>query len=103
MLKGRLCSAGNLNVDGDNVIGIFIECSREDLRNHSKMLFTDVEVRPADERGMAALQYGEAPSQKLKASIALVRELSGLLLATDRERFLLSLTALEANVSFSKL
>lgn len=42
-----------------------------------------------------AAQSGEAPVQQLKAAIALVRELSGLLLASDRERFLLSLTALE--------
>ena len=38
------------------------------------------------------LQSGEAPLQ----AIALVRELSGLLMSTDREPFLLSLAALEA-------
>jgi hypothetical protein len=52
MLKGRLCAAGELNVDGDIMTGVFIEVSREDLRNHVNILYCDVEVRAAKDLGI---------------------------------------------------
>jgi hypothetical protein len=56
MLKGRLCAAGELNVDGDIMTGVFIEVSREDLRNHVHILYCDVEVHAAKAGGAPAEQ-----------------------------------------------
>ena len=44
-LKGRVTHTGDICVDGDIMIGIFVECSREDLSNMANMIFLDVEVQ----------------------------------------------------------
>ena len=45
MLKGRLTCAGELNVGGEVMTGIFIECAPKDLRDHAKILYCDVKVQ----------------------------------------------------------
>ncbi len=46
MLKGKLTIAGTMDVDGEELTGIFIEIPVEELKINKMMIYNNVEVRP---------------------------------------------------------
>jgi hypothetical protein len=78
-MKGKLTVAGTMVVDGEELTGVFIECSKEEMRNHIHVLYSEVEIRAAI--GAPAEQSGEAPRQQLKQAIALVLEATPIFLS----------------------
>jgi hypothetical protein len=54
MIKGKLINAGTMNVEGELLNGIFIECSTDELRNNVHCLYQEVEVRAASTTGAVA-------------------------------------------------
>ena len=48
MLNGRAIIAGKMFVDGVEEIGVFVRCSRDELKANSSLVFEDVTVTLAE-------------------------------------------------------
>ena len=44
MIKGKLSIIGNVEIDGEIVVGAFVECSREELKQGRGMFAEDVAI-----------------------------------------------------------
>ena len=55
-IKGRCVVAGTMEVDGDQMDGLFIEVPMAILRNSKNLIYRDVEVRAAEELGAVPVQ-----------------------------------------------
>jgi hypothetical protein len=45
ILKGNVAAIGEFSIDGESIIGIFVECTKENLKKIPNIIFSDVEVR----------------------------------------------------------
>jgi len=57
-IKGRCVVAGTMEVDGDQMDGLFIEVPMAILRNSKNLVYCDVEVRAAEDQGTPEVQTG---------------------------------------------
>jgi len=91
-IKGRCVVAGTMEVDGDQMDGLFIEVPMAILRNSKNLIYCDVEVSAAEEHGVAALQTTNSSSHKMPSFAEVYTEWSGvnthLSPKTDRERII---------------
>ena len=47
MIVGKVLRAGTVEVDGEDLVGVFVECCREDLRDYvGNLVYRTVEIRP---------------------------------------------------------
>jgi len=47
-MKGKVVAIGDLNIDGEDLQGVFIECTVEELRGGRNMFAEEVEILPAE-------------------------------------------------------
>ena len=47
-IRGKLTMAGTMNVDGEQLTGVFVECSIEELRSNRLNMYSEVEIKPVE-------------------------------------------------------
>jgi hypothetical protein len=45
LIRGRIVAAGDLEVNGEQITGVMVECTREELKNNRSNIIEIVEVR----------------------------------------------------------
>jgi hypothetical protein len=68
MINGHLTVAGDINVDGVDCTGIFIETTHDELKRGKVMLYRDVEVRAA----LGAQPATEAAAERQPCNSAMI-------------------------------
>jgi hypothetical protein len=48
MIRGRLIAAGRMAVDGELLVGCFVETTMEELRDNRPDIFEDVEIKKVE-------------------------------------------------------
>jgi hypothetical protein len=76
-IKGRCVVAGTMEVDGDQMDGLFIEVPMAVLRNSKNLIYCDVEVRAAEDQGTPAVQTGNTQSKPCSTCHGVVDPISG--------------------------
>ncbi len=51
-MKGKILIIGDMNVDGENLTGCFVECSVDELKEGKNMFAEEVEIIPVADREM---------------------------------------------------
>ena len=45
MIKGKVISMGDIEIDGEKITGVFVECDKIQLEGSENYLYRDVEIR----------------------------------------------------------
>ena len=62
MLVGKVVSVGNVTVNGEDLVEVFVECCRTDLRDYAgNVAYRMVEIRPMVAPGSASDNTQNAP------------------------------------------
>ena len=50
MINGNMTHAGNLEIDGEKLTGVFVLCTVDELRNAGNMIFEDVTINKSTKK-----------------------------------------------------
>ena len=48
MIKGQVIRAGTMDVNGETITGVFVECEISELRDNEKILYEIVNLLPVE-------------------------------------------------------